>query len=272
MGALSTLCDIITQGAKVLKSSYARRVGFNLLLARGFVREKGVVQSVVCNDCEMPHDAEIVFRDGCYGYFCPDLGFLPVPDKQITAIVADPAPLIAELAELFHCQRRKTTPVHGETWRIGAVETHEGDLTIYFHPRLQSGTDARDLETALRDELASPYRLVLTANGTLRLPNITTAHLAEVVHLDLASQSMYALARLAGLVGAPESPKDGRPNEFRNLLFQIYSTRKNSGQSLNGRNAEASAILCDFKRLHPNERAPALSVVRRYVTKFRHGS
>ena len=272
MTPLLTLCEIIAQGTKVSKSAYVRRDGFDVLLARGFVQEKGVVQSLVCDSCDRPHDAEIVFRDGCYGYLCPDIGFVPVADAQRSAIVADVQLLIAKLSELFKCNRRKSTSIHGQTWRIGSVKTHDGDLTIFFHPCLQSTGDARDLDSALRDELSSPYRLVLTASGTMPFPNIVTAHLTDVVSLDLASGAMRELAYVNALVGAPEFPTDGRPNEFRDPLHQIFSARKDGGASLPGRNKEADAILHEFSRLHPSARAPALSVVRRYVTEFRRGS
>lgn len=272
MAAISTLCDIISQGGKVSKDVYRNRDGFDLLCDLRFVIQSGVVQSIVCDECDQPHDAQIVFENRHYGYHCPDIGFVALPDTNHAAIIPDIKALVASVADCFRCNRRKSKPVHGSTWRVGSIPTNSGDLAIYFRPTMKNEKDAHDLEAALLGEIKSPFRLILTTDGTLPIPGVKSVRLDDVVHLDSESGEIREISDPCMIVGAPTTPEHGRPNQFRAPLKQIYLDRKKQKRDRKGRNEEANAILIEFNKVFPHDRAPSRSLVRRYLTDFRRGS
>lgn len=272
MSAIALLCEIIAQGAKACTRSFCTRAGYDALVHCGYARETGVVQSCACHECDDPHDAEIVWENDHYGFFCPENGFVPVERSKITGVQPNLPNLVAGLAAALDCKRRKTTPVHGMTWRIGAVETPTGDLMLYFHPLLRSAGDVRDLETALGREIRSPFRLIVTADGALSVLVGKTARLDEVAELDIVSGRMLATADVRAIVEAPRAISDGRPNQFGARLQTLIQSRIQAGNALPGRNEEAQAILIAYRDQFPNAQPPSLPTIKRYLTEERRGS
>lgn len=270
MSAVDLLANVICHGGKVCAATLGQDRNIRALLASGLLREAGVVSSVVCMDCENAHAAAVIFDEGKYGYFCPDLGFVKLERPDIEAVEPDLPALIEQLAEAFACARRKTTPVHGDAWRIGAVRTDHGDITLYFHPRLRDAEDARELADALSREIASAWRIVVTACGQLPVSGAATLALDELVTLSPKGTSLDPAVDLHTIVGVPASPKTGAPNRFREMCLELIGSRIVSGTALIGRNEEAKAVLSLLKHdLGPN--APSLPTVKAYVTEARSG-
>lgn len=268
---IDLLCEIIVQGGRASSEAYRNRSGYGPLLRGELLQEIGVVQSVVCADCDTPHDAEFVHYQGQYGYWCPELGFVQTDRAVIQAVSADLTNLVGKLADTFDCKRRKSTPVQGATWRVGAIETPAGDVTIYLHPRLMTGPDVHDAEAAIRSEIASSFTLVLTAAGSLQVLGTVTAYLGDVVELDTRSNTLVAISDVCTAVGAIPKRAGGAPSRFEAKAMVIISSRARSGESLDGRNEEASAVREAYKTAHPDEPAPKLPTVKQYVTAFRGG-
>lgn len=272
MAVVELLCEIIAQGANASAETFRLRTGYDALIISGFLQEAGVVQSISCDECDVAHDAEVIFEGGRYGFFCPQIGFVPVERSELFRVKPDLQYLIRNLADTFNCKRRKTTPVHGQTWRVGAVETPGGDATLYLHPRLRSAVDLQDLETAMRREVRSPFRLILIAEGALMVPKTKTVRLDEVVELDTVTGAMLPIADLCAIVDAPLKSSGGRPNLFGGKLDRIILVRSQNRQVLSGHNKEAKAIRDVFREQFPNEKPPSLPTIKRYLTKAQGGS
>lgn len=272
MSPLTLFYEIMALGGKAAAVSYRDNAGFAVLLRYGFLREAGLLSSVVCDDCENPHAAPVVFEGGRYGHHGPDLGFVALDRMDVQAVMPDPRYLIERLAELTGCKRRKQTPVLDQTWRIGALETDAGEIMLYFHPKLQNEEDARDLEHALGREVRARWRLIVTAVGTLPVAGARTVQLDDLATLDAETGALRILIPLADLVGVPRKNKGGRPSEHSAALAEIISDRKKSGAELAGLNAEAKAIRSDFETLHPGLFAPSEATVKRHLAKARGGS
>ena len=143
MEAVQLYSAIITQRGKLAANSILQNPAYKALLNGGFIQERGIIQSVFCDQCDTPHDAEIVFEDEQYGYYCPDLGFIPKARSELIAVQANTDFFISNLAELLGAKRRKATPVASDIWRVGVVSSSNSDLVVYFCPTLR---DAKDLE------------------------------------------------------------------------------------------------------------------------------
>lgn len=221
-------------------------------------------------ECETAHAAEVICDEDVYGHFCPDLGFVPLERREVAAVEPDLPALIEHLAEAFSCARRKATPVHGNTWRVGAVKTDHGDIMLYFHPRLRDGEDAREFADALSREIASAWRIVITACGQLPISGAATLALAELVALSPAGKPLDPAVDLHAIVGVPASRRAGTPNRFRENCLTLIRSRIASGIALAGRNEEAKAVLLLMKKDLGSD-APSLVTVRRYVTEARTG-
>ncbi|MEM7238765.1 MAG: hypothetical protein AAF501_13220 [Pseudomonadota bacterium] len=272
MAGAILLCEIIAQGGDVTAAAYRNRVGYAALVRAGLIAEGGIAQSVLCNDCGTTHDAEIVFEDGHYGYWCPEAGFVRVGRAHLVTLKPDLSVLVARLADLLACKRCKATPLGGTTWRIGSVETAAGDVTIYLHPRLQHAGDLMAIEMVLLSEGRPTFRLVLTAGGSLRAPDSKTICLDDLIEIDPVSGAIDHLANPGTLVGAPQEHRGGRPNMYGDRLVRIIAARDQSGEALPGRNADAKAVLEAYLCAHSGESPPSLPTIRRYLSDFRRGS
>lgn len=272
MNALSLLCEILAHGGRASTAHHSDEPAFAALLRHGYLREAGVVASLVCNDCSDAHSASVAFEDGRYGYFCPELGFVPLDRAEIQACEPSVPRLIEQLTETFDCGRRKTSALHGQTWRIGTIRTLAGDITLYFHPCLHSEEDARHLEHALGREMRSQWRLIVTAIGTLSVAGAHAARLTDLVEMDCDSGAFRIALRPADLVGVPQKNNGGRPKEHRELLAEAIADRARSGAARAGLNAEAHAIREYLAARYPDISVPSLSTVKRDLSNFRGGS
>lgn len=271
MSAATLLCEIIAQGGKVASNFYIGDRDFAALVTYGFLREEGVLASVVCDECDAPHSALVVYEDDGYCYFCPELGFLPLDTAYLTAILPDIPTLISRFVDVFACRQRKSSSLYGQTWRIGMVETAAASVMVYFHPTLDTEDDARDLQSALAREARSEWRLVVTAQGTLPMDGIAVVHLDDLVEIDTENGALRAIADLGILAGVPRKNLGGRPSVHGPMILNIIEERIGNGEALRGRNKEADAVLDLFARRNPREKAPSRSSVRDYVTKVRTG-
>lgn len=267
---VDTLANVICHGGKVCAATLGQDRDVRALLASGLLREAGVVSSVVCMDCENAHAAEVIFDEGAYGYFCQDLGFVKLERSDIAAVEPDLHALIEQLADAFACARRKASPVHGKTWRIGTVKTQHGDITLYFHRRLRDVEDARELADALSREVTSSWRIVVTACGQLPVSGATTLDLAELVTFSPTGTSLDAAVDLHAIVGVPTSAKTGAPNRFREKCMTLINSRQRTGQAMSGRNEEAKAILV-LLQADLGADTPSLATVKKYVSEARTG-
>lgn len=268
MSAVDLLGDVICHGGKVRVAALGQDQDVRALLSCGLLREAGVVSSVVCVDCETAHAAEVIFDEGTYGHVCPSLGFVTLERQDVAAVEPDLCALIEHLAENFASARRKSTPVHGNTWRIGAVKTDHGDITLYFHPRLRDVEDARELADALSREVASAWRIVVTACGQLPVSKATTMALGELVILSPTGKSLDPAVNLRDIVGVPASAKTGAPNRFRERCMTLILSRLTTGQAQAGRNAEAKAVHV-LLQADLGMDAPSLATVKKYVSEAR---
>ncbi len=271
MRAIELLSEIVAQRGKVAASKYSQNPWFAVLLAHGFLEKTGVVQSMPCMNCDAPHDAEIVHHEGRTGFLCPEIGFVQVSESEIVAVRANSLKMIDALADAFDCRARKSSPVKGDTWRVGRVSSESGDIAIYVHPSLTAERDATNLDAALAQEPGSKYRLIFSAAGTLQVGRATTVPLSEAVELDVSGPPFRPVADLRDLVGAERKNQGGAPNRFGGTLSELIAQRSAEGRALDTRNAEARAVLSDFKKTHPHLRPPSLSSVQDYVSKFRVG-
>ncbi len=271
MTAIDLLGEIIALRSKATAATYLHRPEFEALARRGLVREIGTVQSMVCLECDVTHDAEIIHDGGHYGYYCPDLGFTAVERDEIRGLLPDFPSIVSGLADAFNCRRRKSTPLQHQTWRIGTTACEAGDITLYFHPSLLDEQDATELSMALSRDIKSTFRVVLTGAGALPIPSVETVLLADVVEFDTTQAAFSVLVDPRVLVDAPRKNLGGAPNRFKDLLAPLILKRIENGAAVKGRNAEARALLETFCHEHPEIKPPSLSRVQDYVTEFRTG-
>ncbi|WP_417729551.1 hypothetical protein [Roseovarius sp.] len=270
MSAVDFLAGIIAAGAKVSVASLAHPELVRSLLKQGLLRDAGVMGSVVCVDCEEPHAAEVVFDTDEYGHICPTLGLISRARDDIAAVDVSLPSLITSLADAFDCTRRKATPIHGNTWRVGAVHTDHGDVMIYFHPRLSDEIDARNLTDALSREVTSKWRLIITAEGRLPISGAATATLCEIASSPEDGEGLVSIVDPREIVSVPAAPKTGAPNRFGETIMALIRSRIETGTALPGRNEEAKAVLALIER-DPGSDVPTLPTVKSYVTKARSG-
>lgn len=271
MSAVSLLCEIISQGGKVA-SGFHSGVTFDALVRHGFMREAGVMSSVVCNQCEDPHSARIVYEDGSNGYYCPELGFVPLAPELSTAFLPDLPKLVERLADVFACRQRKSTSLHGRTWRIGAVSAVPETVMLYFHPSLGSDGDVLDLQTALGREARSDWRLIVTSRGGFPITGCSSVHLDDLVEIDVENGSLSPIADPGVLAGVPRKHTGGRPSEHGALLKPLIEKRIRERQTLDTVNAEARAIRSAFGAAYPDKPIPSDSAIKRYIRAAREGS
>ena len=268
MSAVDLLSDVICHGGKVCAATLGSEKELAVLLSCGLLRKAGVVSSVICMECENAHASQVIFDEGAYGHFCPDSGFVTLERRDIAAVEPELPALIEHLAEAFACTRRKAAPVHGNTWRIGAMKTDHGDITLYFHPRLRDAEDARELSDALSREIASAWRIIVTACGQLPVSGAATLALVELVALSPTGKSLARAVDLQTIAGVPALSKSGAPNRFGEKCLTLIRSRIASGAALPGRNAEAKAVLSLLAQ-DLGADAPSLVTVQRYVTEVR---
>ncbi len=271
MTPISLLCEIIGQTGKVAAQAYRDDARYGALLDAGLIQRNGVVQSVLCENCHAPHDAEIVFEGGSYGHYCPEIGFVPVERAEIVAVHPNLEALVEQLHAALDCGSGGISQLGPQTWRVGLVDTPGGRAAVYFHPNLSSGHDLVDLETALRCEVRRDYCLVVSATGELQYRGAATVNMTQMVSMDLGTTRLNSLVTAAEAVRAPRRQTGGRPNLHRERLHAMLAERVAKGLAENGRNEEAKAVLAAYVASYPSVTAPKLSTVKAYVSEFRSG-
>jgi len=263
MDTTDIFAQLVAQRGKLLARSYSQYPAYDKLIQAGLIAETGVVSSIVCGECDQPHDAEIVYQDSQYGYFCPDLGFRQAHRAEIVSVEPKIAAFVAQIADHQDCKRRKSTPISGETWRVGALETAAGDVALYFQPTMLDAKDVHAVENAFNGEIKSAFGIILTSAGTLSVPPYITVSLRDALRFDPETGSFIVDADLRSIVGVPENRTGGRPSEYKDTLIKLIASRAN---------AETALILAEFKARFPNQNAPSLPTINRYVSKARAGS
>ena len=272
MNPISLLCEIIAQGGKVSSHFYRGDPSLALLVRHGFLCERGVMSSVVCDGCDEAHAAPIVYVDGRYGYFCPDLGFCGMEPRDVTMLSADIPHLINTLADVLGCRQRKSSSLRGMTWRIGVVTAHGVSVMLHFHPRLKTENDAQELKNVLVREVRSERRLVVTAQGGLPLAGTAVVCLENLFEMDAPSGELREISDIGLLAGVPNRNTGGRPSVHAKLLVPLIEDRIQNGTAVKGLNLEAREVLAVFKERYPEEIAPSQSTLKRFVLAARGGS
>lgn len=266
MDAIELFANLIAQRGKTCAGQYADTPAFRQLVDVRLIQETGVVQSICCEDCDQPHDAAVAYEDGQYGYFCPDLGFIAKDRSELVAITPDIKSFVENLADDLICKRRKSKPISGETWRVGAVETHAGDVVVHFHPVLQDSHDVNELKSALAKEVSSRFGIVITASGSLTIQPFETMSLKDIVCFNPSKRKFTIDMDIEAIVGVPQVNKGGRPSVHKANIEKIIEVRNREGRSLEGQNAEAKAIRAEYQALFPNKPPPSLSTIKTYIS------
>lgn len=271
MNAVDLFATLLAQRGRVHGVRYAAFPAYDDLIKAGLVGEYGVVSSIICDECDQPHDAQIVYEGSEYGYCCPELGFVSKPSSELVAVQPNLGVFVSQIADALGCKRRKTSPLDAYTWRIGAIESTAGDVVLYLHPTLQDARDIKDVQAALASEVKSPFGVILTSNGTLTAPPFVTAQLDDVLSFDSKAGQFAVVADMRTIAGVPELRTGGRPNDYRKPLSDLISLRASQGRTLQGRNAEAKALQAEFAIKFPDIKCPSLPTVKSYVTEIRSG-
>ena len=272
MSATSRLCEIIAHGGKVSANFDGDDDGVVALARHGYLRDAGVLASIVCDECDAPHSAKVVYEGEQYGYFCPDLGFLTLDPTLLAAFLPNIPKLIDRLADALGCRQRKSASIHGETWRIGAVRTDAATVMVYFHPTLGTEDDVRALQDAVGREARSEWRLVATARGSFPMAGFATVQLDDLVEIDITTGTLRVLTDPGVLAGVPRKNLGGRPAEHGDLLKPLIESRIREGAAVEGVNAEAREVRDAFTSEHPDRKIPSESAIKRHIRQAREGS
>lgn len=267
MSPIALLCGIIAQSRKVAANTHRDCDAYGSLVTAGLVQAQGLVQSVLCDACDIGHDAAITFEDGRYGHTCPESGFVPVERDDLIAVAPDFEALTTQIAAALDCDHRKPRSIGERTWHIGTLRSETADIAVYFHDRLQTSQDLQALETALRGQVRASFGLVLTAHGTLPVPSLTTAPLDQVFRFDAAHSGLVAEADPAILVGAPITRKGGRPTIYGDRIKAIIADRAETGCTTKSKNAEIRAIQADYATRFPGDPTPSRSAIMYHLPK-----
>jgi len=265
--ATRLLAEILAQRTPVSAAQYQSDPALTPLMDFGFVQEAGLVRSVLCNDCDQPHDAEVVFEEKHYGIHCPDLGFIARDRSGLVAIQPKIGHLVKCLAASLNCKRTKSTPIQGQTWRVGVVSYPSADITVYVQPTLDDASDLRALEACLARKPKMQFGIVLTARGELHCPPLRTLRIEDCLTFDATAGSFQFDVDLLSSAGAPLTRQGGRPSPYQAILSKLIAKRRSAGTALPGTNEEARAILEAIKSMCPDQRAPALSTIKRAIAK-----
>lgn len=271
MDAINLFCSLLAQRGRVNSAEYSSFPAYHDLIKAKLIEEIGVVSCMICNECERPHDAKIVYEGSQYGHYCPELGFVSKTRSELVAVQPNLSAFVSQVADALDCKRRKSSPLDQNTWRIGAIESTTGDVVLYLHPTLHSAQDIKNVQSALANEVKSTFGVILTSQGALNAPPFVTAQLDDILSFDLKVGKFTVVADIHAIAGVRKSPTGGRPNEYRKPLSDLVELRAKHGNTLKGRNAEAKALRLEFMAQFPNRKTPSLSVVKDYVSKFRSG-
>jgi hypothetical protein len=228
MDAVDIFSQLVEQRGKVLARSYSHHSAYDDLIKAGLIEEAGVVSSIVCDNCDHPHETKIEYQDAEYGFLCPDIGFQQVNRADIVSVRPKIGTFVAQLAEDQGCKRRKSTPLDGETWRLGALETPAGDVAVYFQAVMLDAKDIAAFQRALTGEMKASFGIVLTSTGALSVPFYITVPLKEALFFDPEAGGFVVDLDLPSIAGIPETRKGGRPSAYKDTLTKLIAQRARS--------------------------------------------
>ncbi len=269
---MDLFASLLAQRGRVRSVEYSSFPAYRDLIKAGLVEETGVVSSVICDECNQPHDSEIVYEGSQYGFYCPDFGFVSKARSELIATQPNLSEFVAKIADHLNCRRRKSTPLEGQTWRVGALDTHQGAVVVYVTPKMQEAQDVNGFQSATSSELKSPFGIVLTSIGTLSVAPYNTVQIRDIIDLEPETGKLIVVADLQAIAGVPKERNGGRRNEYSKPLSELSAIRVKEKRTLKGRNEEAKALRAEYKVQFPNQKIPSQSVVNKFVTKFRGGS
>jgi len=272
MNAVELFAALLAQRGKVRSLEYSSLPAYAQLIKAGLIEKAGMVSSILCDECGNPHDATIVYEQNQYGHYCPDLGFMPKARSELIAAQPNLSVFVAQIADHLNCKRRKSSPLEGDTWRIGAIDTPAGDVVSYLTPQMQDAQDVKAFQSAISGEVKSPFGIVLTSIGTLSVAPYITVQVQDIIDIEPTTGTIALVADLEGVAGVPQKNNGGRPNEYSKPLNELSAIRAREGRTLKGRNEEATALLGEYKAKFPNQNCPSLSRVKTFVTNYRSGS
>ena len=270
MSAISLLCEIVCQDGKAPMTALRNTLAFCQLKALDFVKPGGLATSLVCEACDAPHDAEIVYQDESYGHYCPELGFVPTQCSDIETCRANLEPFLSAVSRALGCKHPKPRRLSGSSWRVGRCDSQGGEIAVYFHPSLEAEADISALEAILGKEVKARYTLVLTAKGTAPVPAAHVVELAEIVAISQDASGVEIDIDPGELVGAPRLNGGGAPNQWAALLVPLIKARAEAGIALAGLNEEARVLQQLCKEKHG--RSPkSLNTAKGYLSQYRTG-
>lgn len=272
MDAIDLFATLLAQRGRVRSVEYSSLPAYDDLTHAGLIEETGVVSSIICDDCDQPHDAQVVYEGSEYGHHCPDLGFISKARSELIATQPNLRAFTTQIADALSCKRRMSSPLGDGTWRIGAIDNPTGDVVLYLHPTLQDAQDIRGLQANLAGEMKSAFGVVLTSKGALSVPPYAAAQLQDALRFDPLTAKVLVVVDFLTIAGVPEQRIGGRPNDYRKPLSDLIALRSSQGRTLQGRNAEAKALQAEFAAQFPNEKCPSLPTVKRYVSEVKSGS
>mmetsp|Transcript_27439 Transcript_27439/g.50594 ORF Transcript_27439/g.50594 Transcript_27439/m.50594 type:complete len:188 (+) Transcript_27439:1968-2531(+) len=179
---------------------------------------------------------------------------------------------ISQIADHLNCKRHKSTPLNGNIWRVGAIDTPAGDVALYLAPNMQNTDDVRDVLSALAGEVKFAFGLIYRATGVLSVPPYVTVQLLDILNVDPRIGKLTVIANLESIAGVPEKRAGGRPSPYAKPHQHLYDLRLQEGRALQGRNEEAQALRNEFQSKFPSEGCPSLVTVRNFVSARRGGS
>lgn len=272
MNAVELFATLLAQRGRVRSVEYSSFPAYDDLIKSGLIEETGVVSSMICDECDHPHDAKIVYEGSQYGYYCPEHGFVSKPRSELVAVQPNLGAFVSQIADVLGCKRRKLSALDKDTWRIGAIDSAAGDIVLYLHPTLQDAQDIGEVQAALASEVKSPFGVILTSQGTLTARPFATAQLGDVLSFDSNAGKFALVADICTIAGVAERRTGGRPNDYRKPLSDLIALRASQGRTLQGRNAEAKAIRAEFEAQFPDKKCPSLATVKRYLSEVGSGS
>ena len=142
---------------------------------------------------------------------------------------------------------------------MGTVETHAGDVALYFHPVLQDSADLNELKSALAKEVSYRFGIVITASGSLTAAPFVTVQLQDFMQFDQSENQFQIDADIEAIAGIPKINQGGRPNVHKANIEKIMIIRSRDGRALEGRNAEAKGVLEEYSAHFPNDTMPSKS-------------
>lgn len=279
MNTTELLCELLCcSGEKQPYSEFAHRPEFEVLRSLGIVEDAGIMPTIFCDECSIPHGAEIAFDDEqrCYGFICFDQGFIKVMRDDIKAFRVVTSALINQIANALGCRGTRSAPLlAGLLWRVGILELPGDSIAIYATLRSPSANDVQACAAAISNEVGYPRRLLLTPNLDasigLTIAGCRLASLEQALAVTPTSGLTVDPQKIAHLAGIERRQRTGRPPEFEPMLSELIAKRSGDETARKAVRAESKEIRKIWPLEYPSLAIPSDTVVRDNITDFRAG-